>query len=114
MANLFSQEVLVISKPGSDDKIRIETAQLKRAWNTLRAVKHPLRQKMLRLMEERGQVNVTTLYKTLKIEQAVASQQLKIMRDAGVVIANRNGKEIHYSVNVPRMHEVARIVPEIA
>jgi hypothetical protein len=36
------------------------------------------------------------------------------MRDAGVVIATRDGKFIYYSVNVSRMEEVARLIPEIA
>jgi DNA-binding transcriptional ArsR family regulator len=113
MANLTSEELLAISKPGSDEKIRIEVAALKRAVRTLRAIKHPLRQRMLRIMDEKGKITVTDLYTNMKIEQAVASQQLKILRDAGVVTTTREGKFIHYSVNTNRMEEVARLIPEL-
>lgn len=75
-----------------------ETATIKGAAHTLRAINHPLRQKMLRLIQKKGSINVTDMYHALQLEQSVASQHLAILRKAGVVNTERSGKEILYSI----------------
>ena len=69
------------------------------AKQKLRALNHPLRQKMLALIEENGSMIVTDIYQKLRIEQSVASQQLAIMRNENLVITKREGKKIYYGVN---------------
>lgn len=64
-----------------------------------RAINHPLRRTILWLIDSKDRMDVTTLYTTLKIEQSVASQHLKILRDAGFVITTRESKRIYYSVS---------------
>lgn len=79
----------------------------------LRALNHPLRQKILKTVHQKQSINVTDLYKTLKLEQSVASQHLGILRKAGFVMPNREGRVIHYSVNYERIDELNALVNEI-
>ena len=64
-----------------------------------RAINHKLRQSILVLINFKGRMDVTTLYTTLRIEQSVASQHLRVLRDAGFVITTRERKRIYYSVS---------------
>lgn len=65
----------------------------------LRAVNHPLRQKILMYLEGNPACTVTELYTALRLEQSVASQHLAILRNAHMVLFDRAGKERRYSVN---------------
>ncbi len=73
---------------------------LKKAKLKVRALNHPLRQKMLSLVKDnKNRMNVTDIYVKLRIEQSVASQHLAILRNQGLVSTQREGKTIWYSVN---------------
>jgi DNA-binding transcriptional ArsR family regulator len=73
---------------------------LKRAKYKVRSLYHPLREKILALIESNNNVmHVTEIYVKLRIEQSVASQHLAILRNEGFVTARRDGKTIYYSVN---------------
>jgi DNA-binding transcriptional ArsR family regulator len=69
---------------------------------------------MLDLMSENGRLTVTEIYVRLRIEQSVASQHLAILRDAGVVKTERDGKFIYYSLNGQRLDELSALVEEVA
>lgn len=73
---------------------------LYKAKMKVRALNHPLRQKMLSLIKDnRNRMNVTDIYVKLRIEQSVASQHLAILRNQGLVTTKREGKTIWYSVD---------------
>jgi DNA-binding transcriptional ArsR family regulator len=92
-----------------------EKATLEKASNVIRAALHPLRQKMLVLLKENGErpLRVTAIYKKLRIEQSVASAHLSILRDAGLVISKRHGREIFYIVNEAAISHVLKTSEEI-
>lgn len=70
------------------------------AKNKIRALKHPLRQNILELVKSKGnRMNVTDIYKTLKIEQSVGSMHLGILRREGFIKTKRDGRTIWYSVD---------------
>ena len=81
--------------------LKIEEKEiLKRAKQKIRALNHPLREKMLALISNsNNKMNVTEIYVKLRIEQSVASQHLAILRNEGLVTTERNGKVIYYSVD---------------
>lgn len=93
--------------------LSFDSIKLKKAALVLRALNHPLRQKILKTVHQKQSVNVTELYKTLKLEQSVASQHLGILRKAGFVMPSRDGRIIHYSVNYQRVEELNSLVNEI-
>lgn len=65
----------------------------------VRAINHPLRQKMLEYLDAHPETTVTDLYVHFRMEQSVASQHLAILRRAGYVVTRREGKKILYSVH---------------
>lgn len=93
-----------------NSELTLDTIKLKKAALVLRALNHPLRQKILRTVHQKQSINVTDLYKALKLEQSVTSQHLGILRKAGFVVPSREGRVIHYSVNYPRMQELHSLI----
>jgi len=75
----------------------IQSAQI------LRALTHPLRMKILHYIDQEQTVNVNKIYNTLKLEQSITSQHLKILRLNDLVIARKDGKCMYYSLNYDRI-----------
>ena len=65
-------------------------------------------------MEENSKMTVTDIYIKLRLEQSVASQHLAILRRAGVVATDRQGKFIYYSLDADRLNQISRLVEELA
>ncbi|HET8911759.1 MAG TPA: metalloregulator ArsR/SmtB family transcription factor [Ktedonobacteraceae bacterium] len=72
----------------------------------------PTRLKLLTLLED-GPKAVKVLVEVTGQRQAKISQHLGLMRQRGVVRAERVGNEIHYSLTDPRFLEACRITREI-
>jgi len=94
-------------------ELKIDVIQLKKAALILRAINHKLRQQMMKLLHQHGKMTVTEIYVKLRLEQSVASQHLAILRKAGFVNTQRDGKFIFYSVNHDRLAQVHNIVYEL-
>jgi DNA-binding transcriptional ArsR family regulator len=99
--------------PENGAPIKVDLLNVKKAALILRAVNHKLRQQMLKLIDEQGKMTVTDLYLKLRLEQSVASQHLAILRKAGFVTTDRNGKFIYYSVNASRLEELNKFVTDL-
>ena len=93
--------------------LNIDFLQVKKAALILRALNHKLRQQMLKLLEESGRLTVTEIYIRLRLEQSVASQHLAILRRAGIVRTERDGKFIYYAIKHPRIEEINKFVKEL-
>jgi len=114
METTMTGNTLVIRKDeGSSEQIKLDYIAVKTAAMTLRAINHKLRQQIVRLLEEHKRMNVTDIYVKLRLEQSVASQHLAILRRANIVITERDGKFIHYSLNHARIANVAQFVQEL-
>ncbi len=86
---------------------------LKKAALVLRALNHKLRQQMIKLIEDEGKLKVTDIYVQMRLEQSVASQHLAILRLAGIVSTERDGKFIYYTINRKRMEEISKFVDDL-
>lgn len=102
----------VVIKKGLKD-VQLDYAELRKAVLVLRAVNHKLRQRMIDLLEENQRMTVTDIYIKLRLEQSVASQHLAILRKAGVVVTERQGKYIYYSLDPERLTQISRLVEEL-
>jgi len=80
-------------------KVTIDNEKLQVSSDILRALAHPLRLKILEFIDKYQNINVNKIYNTLKIEQSITSQHLKILRNSGVVITEKEGKFVHYHIN---------------
>jgi DNA-binding transcriptional ArsR family regulator len=93
--------------------LKVDLLEVKKAALVLRALNHKLRQQILKMIDESGKMTVTELYVKLRLEQSVASQHLAILRKAGFVKTDRDGKFIYYSVNINRMQELNQFVKQL-
>jgi len=106
-----SQNTLTLSNGRTS--VKVDLIQTKKAALILRALNHKLRQQMVKLLDDNKKMTVTELYVKLRLEQSVASQHLAILRRAGIVSTQRNGKFIFYSPNYSRISEVVKFVSDL-
>lgn len=85
-------------------KVSINTERLQTSAEILRALSHPLRLKILEFIDKNDEINVNKIYNTLKLEQSITSQHLRILRLAGLVTTKREGKFIHYSIDYDKVN----------
>ncbi len=104
---------LIMADPVNKDNVKIDFLHIKKASLILRALNHKLRQQMLKLLDESKRLTVTEIYIKLRLEQSVASQHLAILRRAGIVATERDGKFIYYGVNYSRVKEVNDFVEQL-
>ena len=76
----------------------------------VRTIKHPLRQRIMTTISDNKDITVTKLYKSLNIEQSVCSQQLGVLRSAGFLKTEREGKLIKYSIDYTNFNAFNAIV----
>lgn len=70
------------------------------AKSRIRALNHPLRQNILNVIKTNGnKMNVTDIYKSLRLEQSVTSMHLGILRQGRFLKTKRDGRTIWYSVD---------------
>lgn len=83
---------------------------VRQAATMLKCIGHPIRLQIIDLLDQKGEQNVTTIYEQLEIEQAVASQHLNLMRDRGILASRREGVNVYYRINDPRVTQVIECI----
>jgi len=91
-----------VTLSGGKTHAHLDYTALRKAVLVLRAVNHKLRQRII------------DIYIKLRLEQSVASQHLAILRRSGVVVTDRQGKFIYYSLDKDRIAQISRLVEELA
>ena len=76
----------------------IDDEKLEISAEVLRALAHPLRMRILSFIDRHGSINVNKIYNTLQLEQSITSQHLRILRLAGLVQTERDGKYVLYHI----------------
>jgi len=97
----------------SDNSLQINYYNIKKALLTLRSLNHKLRQQIIKIINEESKITVTEIYVKLRLEQSVASQHLAILRKAGIVSTQREGKFIYYTINIPRIEAIQKFVTDL-
>jgi DNA-binding transcriptional ArsR family regulator len=92
--------------------LQIDNDQLQVSSDILRALAHPLRMKILEFIAKNKTINVNKIYNTLKLEQSITSQHLKILRASGLVHTHREGKFIHYTIDYPKLVVAVKAVDQ--
>ncbi|MBA3648598.1 MAG: helix-turn-helix transcriptional regulator [Chitinophagales bacterium] len=87
----------------------LDYAQVKIGLSKIKALAHPLRLEIIGFIEKFGEINVNKIYRSLKLEQSITSQHLKILRSAELVKTRREGKKIFYSLNYPNIQQLTDI-----
>lgn len=82
--------------------IHVEKAAL-----LLRALKHSFRLTILNAIIEKEKISVNELLEFLGTESSITSQNLKILKEANLVIIEKKGKFIFYKPNLPLIEKFA-------
>lgn len=78
--------------------LELKPEQLENAANMLKAIAHPVRISILSLLEDGKKLTVSEIHTALNIEQSTTSHHLGILRDKGILISKRIGKNTFYSI----------------
>jgi DNA-binding transcriptional ArsR family regulator/YHS domain-containing protein len=78
----------------------------------LKALAHPRRLEIIHLLRDQA-LCVSDIYEMLDLPQANISQHLMILRDAHVVTAVREGKQIIYKLANPRIIKASDLLREV-
>jgi len=73
---------------------------------------NPIRLEILNLLRGR-EMSVTELMNETKLSQANISQHLSIMKSKGIVISERNGKNIYYKLQNSKIIKAFDIIREV-
>ena len=94
-------------------ELDLEPLKVRKAALVFRATNHKLRQQILKLIHESKAIDVTSIYKALRLVQSVASQHLAILRKAGLVTTKRVKRHVFYSVNYKRLEDIGQIAEQL-
>ena len=77
-----------------------------------RALAHPARIRMLEILV-RGGRTVQELQEALTLEQPIVSQQLAVLRNQGIVSAQKEGSSVRYTLRDPLVGELLDVARRI-
>jgi DNA-binding transcriptional ArsR family regulator len=77
-----------------------------------KALAHPLRISILDALRE-GELTVNEISQRFSVEPPNASQQLAILRNKNIIVARKEGANVHYSVNDPALFKLLDVARDI-
>jgi DNA-binding transcriptional ArsR family regulator len=78
------------------DISKIDAETLNKSASMLKAIAHPVRIKIIGCLDKGVKHTVTEIHKKLGIEQSTTSHHLGILKDKGVLMSEREGKNTWY------------------
>lgn len=87
----------------------LDDEQLVKAAETMKAVSHPVRLRIIEMLEDEER-SVTEIQDGLGITQSLTSQHLSNMRVRGVLQARKNGNNVYYSIANPDVVKVIHCI----
>ena len=87
-------------------------SKINAASQMLKGVAHPLRLAIMEMLVDQKQMCVTDIHENLEIEQAVASQHLKILKDRGIIHSEKVGKQCFYSIQNDKFKQLLKLINE--
>ena len=86
---------------------------LERATRCLKALSHPTRLKILRLLHKYNEASVQQLENELGLSQSNTSQHLSVMREKEIIITRKEANQVFYRVRDERMFTLLALLQEI-
>ena len=84
-----------------------EMRRIERGAEILKAVAHPLRLRIVGLLEARERT-VTELYGALETSQPHMSQQLNLLKTHGILTSRREGNHVYYTIAEPAVLDILK------
>lgn len=92
----------------------LNTEEIERAANMIKAISHPMRLAILGHLGEGHQLSVTEIHNLLNIEQSTASHHLGILKDKGILASVRKGKNTLYYMKRRNLSTLIKCISECA
>jgi len=89
---------------------RIDFKKLEDNINQVKILCHPVRYAIMILLSTHEKMTVTQIYEALSVQQAAASNHLKLMKDCNVLEAQKAGKNTYYSINSQSLNMIAKVL----
>ena len=94
-------EAPIVGDEAKDEMIPM--AVLDELAPAIRVVAHPLRLRILDFLNHEGAQNVSQIVEACGVEQAVVSQQLRILKDEGILSNRRDRNFVYYELQDRQM-----------
>ena len=92
-------------------KNKSQDEQVNLVAHTLKAIAHPTRVGILKLLVNNEKMSVSDICKNLGSEQSLTSHHLASMRACGVLKHERDGKQIFYSLLMTEVGSLLTSIP---
>ena len=82
-------------------KKKLSASKLKKVANILKTISHPVKLEILEILEQFIELDVTTIREKLKMkcEISMLSHHLSKMKDNGILMSDKKGKQVFYSIS---------------
>ena len=81
----------------------IDADKLQEAADMMKAIAHPIRIRIIELLEKYGKLSVGEVMDHLKVDQAVVSHHVIRMKDRGILTCEKEGKRRIYNLARPQI-----------
>lgn len=79
--------------------VTISVSTVQDAARVLKCIGHPVRLRIIELLDNGGERTVSEIREAIGLEQAAASQHLNLMRDKRILTARRDGVNVYYDIS---------------
>lgn len=80
------------------------------AAEVFKSISHPERLRIVEVLSPAKKYSVTEIYEILNLPQAKVSHHLTILKNKGVLISEKKGKNIFYSLSNPGLSKVLETI----
>ncbi|HLP20596.1 MAG TPA: metalloregulator ArsR/SmtB family transcription factor [Chitinophagales bacterium] len=94
--------------------IQDNLAHIDQASFLLRSLHNPIRQQIISILLAKERCAVKELCEEMDVKQSIMSQNLALLRNAGIVIPRRTGKLVYYSINQEHFSEIIKFVQNLS
>lgn len=88
--------------------------QVEKSANMLKAIAHPIRIAILNHLDKGKQLSVKEISELLGIEQSATSHHLGILKDKGILLSKREGKNIYYYIKDENITSIVECIGRCA
>ncbi len=85
---------------------------LDKASGMLKSIAHPVRFQIITLLNNGVNLSVSEIQNRLSLDQASTSHHLNIMKDKGVLVSEREGKQVFYSLKFQKFSNIVECITD--
>ncbi len=89
------------------------SAPLRHITRVARALAEPVRVRLLTELAQRGSMLCTEVQQLLRLAQPTVSHHIKVLQDAGLIRARREGRHLRIQLNAAALQRFCRSLSEL-